>query len=202
MATVRHDGATTLRRRADVAAGHLGRAASRFSRSSRRCCRSSSCARACWRSSRRSPPSPARWSSPRSAILLAFGAFVVIWREGLTGLGSAILAIVPRAAAARLSGLSRLPRHQAAGDHRHHHRPARSAALRRAGAVAAARHATTMPGCDAAELQRAAYPDIEPLQVDRAAARSPIDVALALVDQAQMARGRCPRRRRRRAATA
>ena len=52
---------------------------------------------------------------------------------------------VSRAAAARLSGLSRLSRQQAAGDLRHHHRSGQSAALRRAGAVCARAGAPPIP---------------------------------------------------------
>ncbi len=73
------------------------------------------------------------------AVLLSFLGFVAIWRQGLSGLGSALLGLILGLHAARLSGLSRLSRQQAAGDLRHHHRSGQSAALRRAGAPAAAR---------------------------------------------------------------
>src|SRR5471030_1626263 len=55
------------------------------------------------------------------AVLLSFLGFIVIWRQGLSGLGSAI-GIDPGPAAARLSELSQLSRQQAASHPRHHHR--------------------------------------------------------------------------------
>ncbi len=63
------------------------------------------------------------------AIVLALGAFVVIWKDGLDGAGHAFAAIAIGGAAARLPGLSRRARLSAADDQRHHHRPDRSAAL-------------------------------------------------------------------------
>ena len=44
-------------------------------------------------------------------IVLAFGAFIVIWKDGIRGMGHAFAAIGIGARADRLSGLSRLSRH-------------------------------------------------------------------------------------------
>ena len=98
------------------------------------------------------------------AILLALGAFVVIWKDGIGGGGHAFAAIAIGGAAARLSGLSRRARLSTADDQRRHHRPDRSAALRRGGAAAPARHGRLCrPLCRRAAAQ--AYPDIEPLDL-------------------------------------
>ena len=80
------------------------------------------------------------------AILLAFGAFVVDLAAGpAAGIGRAFSGLVIGCALLAYPGLSRLPRLQAAGDLRHHHRSGQSAALRRAGAPAAARQQSTIP---------------------------------------------------------
>ncbi len=63
------------------------------------------------------------------ALMLTFGAFVVIWKDGLKGLGPSFAAMFISGALPRLSGLSCLPRLQAAVDLRRHHRSDRSAAL-------------------------------------------------------------------------
>ncbi len=73
-------------------------------------------------------------------IVLALGAFIVIWKDGIDGGGYAFTALGDRRAAARLPGLSRRARLPAADDQRRHHRSAQSAALRRGGAAAPARH--------------------------------------------------------------
>src|SRR5437899_583848 len=98
------------------------------------------------------------------AILLAIGAFVVIWREGLRGLGHAVLAVAislmilayPAYLATRAYRLPAIndittdpidpPRFEAIARLR----------SRESNPIAYA-------GLRAAELQRAAYPDIEPL---------------------------------------
>ena len=73
------------------------------------------------------------------AILLAFGAGIVIWSEGVGGMREAVtalllgLALIAYPLYARRQGLP------AAGDLRRHHRPDRSAAVRGDRAVAAAR---------------------------------------------------------------
>ena len=101
-------------------------------------------------------------------IVLAFGAFVVIWKDGIGGMGHAFAAIGIGCALIAYPAYLGYSRLQAADDQRHHHRRARSAALRRAGAVAAARHRrirrplcrrTAAPGLSrhrAAERQRGA----------------------------------------------
>jgi len=100
-------------------------------------------------------------------ILLAFAAFVVIWNEGLQGLRQAILAFLigigliayPAFLGVRGYGLPALndittdtadpPRFEAVA--RLRPREANPAAY---------------PGASAAELQRRAYPDVEPLQLN------------------------------------
>jgi uncharacterized protein (DUF1499 family) len=113
------------------------------------------------------------------AILLAFGAFVVIWRQGLDGLRYAVAALFISLAliayptylgvrAYQLPPISDLtsdpidpPRYEVI------------ARLRPRGSIEYA-------GLHAAEQQRAAYPDVEPLQV-AVTAQEAYDVALAVV---------------------
>ncbi len=49
------------------------------------------------------------------------GAFVVIWKDGINGMGHAFAAIGIGRSADRLIRLSRLSRHATADDQRHHH---------------------------------------------------------------------------------
>ena len=73
------------------------------------------------------------------AMLLAFAAFIVIWREGLGGFGMAMTALLVGVV---ILGLPRVSRHQGlppAGDRRHHDRSHRPAALRSDCAAAFAR---------------------------------------------------------------
>ncbi len=104
------------------------------------------------------------------AILLAFAAFVVIWRQGnararRAGRRQLLLGILLLAYPGYL-GYRAL---QAAGDQRHHHRCRQPAALRRAWRGCARAAPVTIPA-RVAQLQRAAYPDIEPLRYDAPAA--------------------------------
>ncbi len=56
------------------------------------------------------------------AILLAFAAFVVIWRQGTGGLGRALLGLISGSGAARLPSVSRHPRLAITSNFRRHHR--------------------------------------------------------------------------------
>lgn len=100
------------------------------------------------------------------AMVLAFGAFVVIWRQGLRGLGLAVAAlgigIAMLAYPAYLGVLFyRLPAiNDITTDPVDPPRFERLARLRPRGA-----NAVAYPGADVMKLQRAAYPDIEPLLV-------------------------------------
>ena len=118
-----------------------------------------------------------------AAIVLAIGAFVVIWKEGRKGLGHAVIAVLVGTAilvypaylavrAARLPFLTDIttdpadpPRFDTIGRLR----------PRNANPIAYA-------GLRAAELQRAAYPDIEPLQVS-ASPRRTYEAALAVINK-------------------
>src|SRR5262249_19293466 len=73
------------------------------------------------------------------AIVLALAAFVVIWTEGLAGVGRRIDGDGGVARAPRLPGLFRTQGVSAALDLRHHHGSDRSAAFRGAGAAARTR---------------------------------------------------------------
>lgn len=113
------------------------------------------------------------------AILLAFGAYVTIWRQGLRGLGYAVSAMLIGAAllaypaylgarAYRLPPIADIttdpidpPRFEVI------------ARLRPRGTIEYA-------GLHAAEQQRDAYPDVEPLEV-QASAQEAYDVALGVV---------------------
>jgi uncharacterized protein (DUF1499 family) len=100
------------------------------------------------------------------AMVLAFGAFVAIWRQGLRGLGLAVTAlgigVAMLAYPAYLGVLFyRLPAiNDITTDPIDPPRFERLARLRPRGA-----NPVAYPGADAMKLQRAAYPDIEPLIV-------------------------------------
>jgi uncharacterized protein (DUF1499 family) len=113
------------------------------------------------------------------AILLAFPAFVAIWRQGKTGLGAALSGLLlgllllayPGYLAYRASKLPPISDISTdAGD------PPRFDALARARPS----DRIAYPGAAAAQMQRAAYPDVAPLQVS-APVKLTYDVALALV---------------------
>jgi uncharacterized protein (DUF1499 family) len=113
------------------------------------------------------------------AILLAFPAFVAIWREGKTGFGAAMSGLLlgllllgyPGYLAYRASKLPPISDISTdAGD------PPRFDALARARPS----DRIAYPGAAAAQMQRAAYPDVAPLQVS-APVKLTYDVALALV---------------------
>jgi uncharacterized protein (DUF1499 family) len=112
------------------------------------------------------------------AILLAFAAFVVIWRQGLRGLGRALLGLLLGVAllaypaylgyrASRLPAISDITTDPA--------NPPRFDVLARL----RPRGSDAYPGARVAALQRAAYPDIAPLQVD-VPPRMAYDIALKL----------------------
>ena len=113
------------------------------------------------------------------AVVLAFAAFVVIWRQGLTGLGRALVGLVLGllllaypvylgAVAFKLPEINDIttdPANPPAFDVLARLRP---------------RGTSDYPGAKTAALQRAAYPDIAPLQEDASAAVS-YRMALAVV---------------------
>ena len=122
------------------------------------------------------------------AILLAFASFVVIWRQGLAGLGHAILGLFLGLLllaypgylgyrASKLPAISDITTDPA--------NPPRFDVLARL----RPRGRTDYPGAATAELQRAAYPDIVPLQLERAAADR-LRRRAGARHQAQMAGGR------------
>lgn len=113
------------------------------------------------------------------AVLLALASFVVIWRNGLAGLGRALLGLVLGLAllaypaylgyqATKLPALADISTDPGS--------PPRFEAL------ASARQAsrTSLPANVAAERQRAAYPDITPLQLS-VSPRVAYEVALAVI---------------------
>lgn len=113
------------------------------------------------------------------AILLAFAAFVVIWRQGLGGLGRALLALFLGLAllaypaylgtrAMRLPAISDITTDPG--------NPPRFDVLARL----RPRGRTDYPGPAVAALQRAAYPDVVPLELD-VPTKVAYDAALALV---------------------
>lgn len=116
-----------------------------------------------------------------AAIVLAFAAFVVIWRQGLDGLGSALLALcigVALLAYPVYLGIQayRLPPiTDVVTDPDDPPRFEVIARLRPRDA-----NPVTYPGRAAAELQHAAYPDIEPLVVTTPAQQT-FDAALAVI---------------------
>jgi uncharacterized protein (DUF1499 family) len=113
------------------------------------------------------------------AILLAFAAFIVIWRQGLSGLGRALLGLFLGLAllaypaylgtrALRLPPISDITTDTA--------NPPRFDVLARL----RPRGRTDYPGPAVAALQRTAYPDIVPLELD-VPTKAAYDAALALV---------------------
>lgn len=113
------------------------------------------------------------------AILLAFGAFIVIWRQGLSGLGRALLGLFLGLAllaypaflgtrALRLPPISDITTDTA--------NPPRFDVLARL----RPRGRTDYPGPAVAALQHTAYPDIVPLELD-VPTKAAYDAALALV---------------------
>lgn len=113
------------------------------------------------------------------AILLAFGGFVVIWRQGLAGLGRAVTGLLlglallayPGYLAYRASTLPQLTDITTdPGD------PPRFDVLARL----RPRGSSAYPGAQAAALQHKAYPDLDPLDYDATAATA-YRVALAIV---------------------
>ena len=113
------------------------------------------------------------------AILLSFPAFVVIWRTGKSGLGSAIagmmlgllLLIYPAYLGYKATKLPPISDITTDPDN-----PPRFDVLARQRPG----DRTAYPGAAAAEMQQKAYPDVMPLQVN-APAKLTFDVALALV---------------------
>ncbi len=113
------------------------------------------------------------------AMLLAFLGFIVIWQQGLSGLGSAILGLIlgllllvyPGYLGYRASKLPAI--HDITTDPGN---PPRFEALVRQRPPGSSEY----PGVAVARAQSAAYPDIAPLQV-AAPAKVAYDVALALV---------------------
>ena len=113
------------------------------------------------------------------AVLLSFVAFIVIWRQGLSGLGSALLGLFLGLfllaypgylgyRAAKLPAISDITTDPG--------NPPRFDVLTRL----RPRGRNEYPGAAVAQAQRAAYPDIAPLQVN-APAKVAYDIALALV---------------------
>jgi uncharacterized protein (DUF1499 family) len=113
------------------------------------------------------------------AILLAFASFVVIWRQGLSGLGRAILGLFLGLLllaypgylgyrASKLPAISDITTDPA--------NPPRFDVLTRL----RPRGSSNYPGAAVAAQQRAAYPDVVPLQVDTTP-KAAYDIALALV---------------------
>jgi len=115
------------------------------------------------------------------AMVLAFGAFVVIWRQGLRGLGLAVAALgvgVAMLAYPAYLGvlLYRLPAvNDISTDPIDPPRFEAIARLRPRGA-----NPIAYPGAAATQLQRAAYPDIEPLLVSVPPLEA-YDAALAVI---------------------
>ena len=113
------------------------------------------------------------------AMLLSLAAFIVIWRQGLSGLGSAILGLFLGALLLAYPGYlgyraSKLP---AISDiTTDPGNPPRFDVLARL----RPRGSSDYPGAAVARAQRAAYPDIAPLQVN-APIKVAYDAALALV---------------------
>jgi uncharacterized protein (DUF1499 family) len=103
------------------------------------------------------------------AILCAFGAFVVIWRQGYAGLGRALLAL--------FIGIALLAYPAYLGT-----RAMRLPAISRQ----RPRDRISYPGAATALLQRAGYPDIAPLDLE-VPSRVAYDAALALVTKRKWA---------------
>ncbi len=112
------------------------------------------------------------------AVLLALAAFIVIWRQGLSGLGRAILGLLLGLLLLAYPGYlgyraSKLPAiFDITTDPGNPPRFDVLARLRPRGR-------TTYPGAAVAELQRTAYPDVGPLQLE-VPPKAAYDVALAL----------------------
>jgi uncharacterized protein (DUF1499 family) len=115
------------------------------------------------------------------ALLLAVAAFVVIWREGLQGMGYALIAIMvaggllayPTFIVARSYKLPRI--YDITSDLAD---PPRYEALARIRPRDA--NPIIYKGREFAELQRAGYPDIEPVEAE-ATAQAAYDAALAII---------------------
>lgn len=113
------------------------------------------------------------------AILFAFAAFIVIWRQGISGLGRALLglflglALLAYPAYLGTRALKLPPITDVTTDPTN---PPRFDALARL----RPRDRNDYPGAAVAALQRAAYPDIAPLELD-APPKVAYDAALALV---------------------
>jgi len=115
------------------------------------------------------------------ALLLALAAFVVIWREGLEGVGYSLVAIAisvallayPTYLVARSYKLPRI--YDISTDTID---PPRYEALARIRPRDA--NPILYAGLSAAELQRAAYPDIEPIEAD-ASVQASYEAALAVI---------------------
>jgi uncharacterized protein (DUF1499 family) len=113
------------------------------------------------------------------AILLAFGGFVVIWRQGLAGLGRAVTGLLLGLALLAYPGYlafraSTLP--QITDITTDPGNPPRFGVLARL----RPRGSSAYPGTQTAALQRTAYPDLDPLDYDAPAATA-YRVALAIV---------------------
>jgi len=113
------------------------------------------------------------------AVLLAFASFVVIWRQGLKGLGRALMGLFlgllllayPGYLGYRATVLPAINDVTTDPDN-----PPRFDALLRARPVGRVNY----PGAKTAALQRAAYPDVAPLQLS-VPPKTAYDIALALV---------------------
>lgn len=113
------------------------------------------------------------------AILFAFAAFVVIWRQGLPGLGRALLGLflgLALLAYPAYLGLRATKLPEISDITTDPTNPPRFDVLTRL----RPRGTNDYPGAQVAALQRAAYPDIVPLEVD-APPRIAFDAALAIV---------------------
>ncbi len=113
------------------------------------------------------------------AILLAFGGFVVIWQQGLAGLGRAVTGLLLGLALLAYPGYlayraSKLP--QITDITTDPGNPPRFDVLARL----RPRGSSAYPGAQAAALQRQAYPDLDPLDYD-APSVTAYRVALAVV---------------------
>ena len=113
------------------------------------------------------------------AILLAFAAFVVIWRQGKSGLGRALLGLflgLILLAYPAFLGTRALTLPQITDVTTDPGNPPRFDALARL----RPRDRNDYPGAPTAALQRAAYPDVAPLELN-APPKAAYDAALALV---------------------
>jgi Protein of unknown function (DUF1499) len=113
------------------------------------------------------------------AIVLAFGGFVVIWRQGLGGLGRALLGLflgLLLLAYPAYLGIRAMRLPEIADVTTDTSNPPRFDVLARL----RPRGRNDYPGPSAAALQRAAYPDVVPLELD-VPTKTAYDAALALV---------------------